>query len=129
VFNRIIGDSGFKLEFARFLEDCKDMTSYVKKYLALGFKLDYVRADGDISNYYPDFVVKLPGQRVIIVETKGLQDVDVAPKMARLKQWCEDVNRAASGATYDFVYVDEESFKKYVPKSFASLLKSFREFK
>lgn len=88
---------------------------------------DYVKSDGDISNY--DFIVKLPANRVIIVETKGQQDVDVEPKMRRLKQWCEDVNLAAPGAAYDFVYVDEESFKKYAPKSFALLLKSFREFK
>ena|SRR5258707_6150372 len=52
-----------------------------------------------------------------------------APKMVRLKQWCEDINRADSGVTYDFVYVDEESFKKYAPRNFSSLLKSFREFK
>ena len=129
VFNRIIGDSGFELDFAKFLEDCADVTSYVKNYLAVGFKLDYVRADGDISNYYPDFVVKLPENRIVIVETKGQQDVDAKPKMLRLKQWCEDVNRAAPGVTYDFVYVDEESFEKYAPKSFSSLLKSFREFK
>jgi type III restriction enzyme len=129
VFNRIIGDSGFELEFAGFLENCPDVTSYVKNYLAIGFKLDYVKSDGDISNYYPDFFVKLPGNRVVIVETKGQQDVDVEPKMLRLKQWCEDINRAESGAAYDFVYADEESFRKYVPRNFTSLLKSFREFK
>jgi type III restriction enzyme len=129
VFNRIIGDSDFELQFAGFLEGCDDVTSYVKNYLAVGFKLDYVKADGDISNYYPDFLVKLPGNRIVVVETKGQQDVDVEPKMRRLKQWCEDINQAAPGATYDFVYVDEESFKKYTPKSFSSLYKSFREFK
>jgi type III restriction enzyme len=59
VFNRIIGDSGFELEFARFLEDCDDVLSYAKNYLAVRFKLDYVKADGDISNYLPDFLVKL----------------------------------------------------------------------
>lgn len=30
VFNRIIGDSGFELEFASFLEDCNDIVSYAK---------------------------------------------------------------------------------------------------
>jgi type III restriction enzyme len=129
VFNRIIGDSDFELEFAKFLEDCADVISYAKNYLAVGFKLDYVKADGDISNYYPDFVVKLPENRMVIVETKGQQDVDVEPKMLRLKQWCEDINLAAPGVEYDFVFVEEDSFKKYVPKNFASLLASFRKFK
>src|SRR3970282_1645663 len=53
VFNRISGDSHFELLFARFLEDCDDVVSYAKKYLAVRFKLDYVNAHGDISNYYP----------------------------------------------------------------------------
>jgi len=59
VFNRVIGDSHFELQFASFLEDCSDVVSYAKNYLAVHFKLDYVNADGDISNYYPDFLVKL----------------------------------------------------------------------
>jgi len=43
-------DSQFELLFARFLEDCDDVVSYAKNYLAVHFKLDYVNADGDISN-------------------------------------------------------------------------------
>jgi type III restriction enzyme len=129
VFNRIIGDSHLELLFARFLEDCPDVQAYAKNYLAVHFKLDYVNADGDISNYYPDFMVKLSGKHTVIVETKGLEDLDVPLKMARLRQWCEDINGIQSDVKYDFVYVDEESFKKYEPKSFAGLLGGFREYK
>ena len=128
VFNRIIGDSHFELLFARFLEDCTDVVSYAKNYLAVHFKLDYVNADGDISNYYPDFLVKLSDKQIVIVETKGLEDLDVPLKMARLRQWCEDINRIQSEVTYDFVYVDEESFDKFNPRSFISLLDAFKEF-
>ena len=71
VFNRIIGDSRFELQFAGFLEQCSDVVSYAKNYLAVNFKLDYVKADGDISNCYPDFIVELTDGRVVIVETKG----------------------------------------------------------
>jgi type III restriction enzyme len=80
VFNRIIGDHGLELEFANFLENCPDVISYAKNYLAVHFKLDYVKADGDISNYYRDFIVKLTGNRVVIAETKGQVDTDVLPK-------------------------------------------------
>ncbi len=129
VFNRIIGDSGFELLFARFLEDCDDVVSYAKNYLAVGFKLDYVNADGDISNYYPDFLVKLSDQRISVVETKGQEDLDVPRKMERLRQWCEDINRVQAGVKYDFVYADEESFKQYKPASFQQLVDGFREYK
>jgi type III restriction enzyme len=129
VFNKIIGDNQLELDFAAFLDGCDDLVSFAKNYFAVGFKLDYVKADGDISNYYPDFLVKVSDKEVFIVETKGREDIDVEPKMLRLKQWCADINAAQSGVKYDFVYVDEESFKKYQPKSFADLVASFREFK
>ena len=93
VFNRIIGDSRLELLFARFLEDSDDVMAYAKNYLAVHFKLDYVNADGDISNYYPDFLVKVSHKKVFVVETKGQEDLDVPLKMQRLKQWCEDINR------------------------------------
>jgi len=129
VFNRIIGDSPFELLFARFLEDCDDVVSYAKNYLAVHFKLDYVNADRDISNYYPDFLVKLSAKRIFIIETKGQEDLDVPLKIQRLRQWCEDINRVQADVEYDYVYVDQESFEKYKPASFRQLVDGFREYK
>ena len=129
VFNRAIGDSQLELLFASFLEDCPDVVSYAKNYFAVHFKLDYVNVDGNISNYYPDFLVKLADARTVIVETKGLEDMDVSLKMQRLHQWCEDVNRVQSDVKYDFVFVDQEGFEKYKPKSFRQLTDSFKEYK
>jgi type III restriction enzyme len=129
IFNRILGDSNFELRFAAFLEDCVDVVSYAKNYLAVHFKLDYVNANGDISNYYPDFLVKLSAKRIVIVETKGQEDLDVPLKIARLRQWCEDVNRVQTEVVYDFVYVDQESFEKYKPTSFRQLVDCFSEYK
>ncbi|NQT71993.1 MAG: type III restriction endonuclease subunit R, partial [Chloroflexi bacterium] len=129
VFNKMIGDSHLELEFAAFLEKCDDIISYVKNYFAVGFKIDYVNADGNISNYYPDFIVKVSENEIYIVETKGQEELDVPLKMERLKQWCDDINNAQANIRYDFVYVDEESFKKYNPTTFKSLVDSFREYK
>ena len=129
VFNKITGDSHFELEFAAVLENCPDVVSYAKNYFGIHFKLDYVNADGDISNYYPDFLVKLMDSRVIVVETKGREDLDVPLKMQRLSQWCEDVNKTSTDVTYDFVYVDQESFDVYRPETFQQLLDSFTEYK
>lgn len=129
VFNRIIGDGHFELLFAAFLEDCPDVVSYAKNFLAVHFKLDYVKADGDISNYYPDFFVKMSAKKVFIVETKGQEDLDVPLKMARLRQWCADVNQAQSDTVYDFVFVDEAGFHQYKPKSFQALVDGFTEYK
>jgi type III restriction enzyme len=128
IFNKIIGDSHLELLFASFLEGCDDVISYAKNYLAVHFKLDYVNADGDISNYYPDFMVKLSAKEIFIVETKGQADLDVPLKMARLKQWCEDINRVQTDVKYGFVYVDQEGFEKYKPVSFRKLVAGFAEY-
>lgn len=126
VFNRIIGDSHFELEFASFLEECKDVLAYAKNYLAVNFKLDYVNRDGNISHYYPDFIVKLPKNRVVIVETKGNADLDTPLKIERLRQWCEDVNKMQSEMSYEYVYVKQEDFEEYRPKTFERLLEFYR---
>ncbi len=128
VFNKIIGDSNFELLFARFLEDCGDVQAYAKNYLAVGFKLDYVNGTGDISNYYPDFLVRLSSGRVLVVETKGMDDLDAEFKMGRLRQWCEDLNRVQAEVEYGFVYVDEAGFERYKPSSFRQLIEGFRQY-
>jgi type III restriction enzyme len=128
VFNRVIGDSPFELRFAGFLEDCSDVVSYAKNYLAVHFKLDYVKADGDLSNYYPDFLVKLTDGRIVVVETKGQVDEDVPKKMDRLRQWCEDLNALQSEVKYSFAFVDDDGFKKYGPKNFRQILEGFRAY-
>ncbi len=129
VFNKIIGDSHLELQFAAFLEECDDIISYVKNYFSVHFKIDYVNADGDISNYYPDFIVKKSEKEVFIIETKGLEDLDVPLKMERLKQWCVDINKAQSEIIYDYVFVNEEGFKNYKPTSFNELIATFMEYK
>ncbi|MBN1961708.1 MAG: DEAD/DEAH box helicase family protein [Deltaproteobacteria bacterium] len=129
LFNKIIGDSHLELIFAAFLEKCEDVVAYAKNYMAVHFNIDYVNADGDISNYYPDFIVKTSDREIFVVETKGLEDLDVPPKMQRLRKWCDDINAAQKKIHFDFVFVDEEDFNKYKPDSFEGLVKNFRKYK
>lgn len=121
IFNRVFGDSHFELEFASFLEKSDDIISYAKNYLAIGFKLDYQDSRGEIRNYYPDFFVKVNNRELWIVETKGLEDLDVAPKRRRLQQWVEDVNREQSKVKVHELFVSQEDFEKYRPVKFSEL--------
>ena len=61
-------------------------------------------------------------------QTKGQVDEDVPQKMARLRQWCEDLNALQSEVKYSFAYVDDEGFKKYAPKNFRQILEGFRAY-
>ena len=129
VFNRIVGDSHLELLFARFLEDADDVASYTKNFYAVNFKIDYINATGDISNYIPDFIVKSDRGDIFIVETKGREDLDDPLKVARLSQWCDDINGLQNKVKYDFVFVDQEGFNKYKPSNLKELVGSFREYK
>lgn len=125
VFNKIVGDSGFELEFAEFLESADDVVSFAKNYTGIGFKIDYKNAEGAISGYYPDFFVKTRNGSVYIAETKGREDLDDVEKIKRLRQWVADANDRQKKNTYAMVYVKQEEWEKYKPKNFGELLGIF----
>ena len=129
LFNKIIGDSRLELLFASFLEKCPDVICYTKNYFSVHFSIDYVNAGGDISSYYPDFFVKTSPKNLVIVETKGLEDLDVPLKMVRLKKWCEDINGTQKKTHFDYVFVEEEEFEQYKPSTFSELIRNFRKYK
>ena len=135
MFNKVVGEpnsGGFELRFAAFLEskETTDVVAFAKNYQAVGFKLDYVRANGDLSNYTPDFIVRTADGVIWIVETKGRAELDLPQKMARLKQYCADATAAEeNGQRYQFVFVDENGFEKFAPKSLAALVASFTDYR
>jgi len=133
IFSKIVGEprsGGFELSFAAFLENAGDVAAFTKNYLAVGFKLDYVKSDGDLSNYTPDFIVRTKDGVIWVVETKGREEIDLPQKMKRLKQWCEDATAAEEDRQrYDFVFVDQAGFEKHLPKDFRALAASFRDYK
>ena len=133
LFNKVVGEpnsGGFELRFAAFLDQAPDVQAFAKNYLAIGFKLDYVKADGDLSHYTPDFIVRTRDRKIWIVETKGRAELDLPRKMARLRQWCADATAAEEdGQSYDFVLVDQASFERQAPPSFHALASTFTDYK
>jgi type III restriction enzyme len=71
VFNKVVGDSGFELDMAAFLDGCVDIISFVKNSQSTQFRMEYRNADGSIANYYPDFLVKRTDVEIWVIETKG----------------------------------------------------------
>ena len=128
VFDKSVGDNNLENEFIGFLENCEDIISYTKNYFRIGFKLDYVDKDKNIRHYYPDFLVKKSEDEKYVIETKGREDLNDPLKLARLKQWCEDINSQGSKVKWGFVFVNEKGFKDYRPVNFQSLIDTFREY-
>jgi type III restriction enzyme len=128
VFNKIVGDSNFELEFCAFLEKCDDIVSFAKNFQnkeANALRIEYKNSEGFIATYYPDFFVKKADKEVFIIETKGREDDDDKIKFERLEKWCEDVNERQSRVTYKALYVKQDEYEKHGAKNFDELVRLF----
>jgi type III restriction enzyme len=126
VFNKIVGNNPLELDFANFLEKCDDIISYTKNYLAVHFNIDYQNSEGEISNYYPDFIVKKTEKEIYIIETKGNENINDVYKINRLEQWCDDINNIQNDIHCSFLYVSFEQFYIYKPANFNNLIEFFK---
>ena len=127
VFNKIIGDNPFELEFASFCESrFDDVVSFAKNTFGEGgvnFSIEYQKENGNIASFFPDFFIKTAPNTFYILETKGREDLDDIRKIQRLAVWCKDINKAQSEYTYTPVYIKQEKWddvKKDI-KSFAEV--------
>jgi type III restriction enzyme len=126
VFNRIVGDSNFELEFSAFLEKSEDIISFAKNFEnkeATALRIEYKNSEGFIANHYPDFFVKVDDKTVYIVETKGREEEDDKIKFERLVKWCEDVNNRQSRISYKALYVKQEEYEKNKANNFDELMR------
>ena len=123
VFNKIVGDSGFELEMAGFLDGCGDIVSFIKNSQSTNFRIEYRNADGGIANYYPDFIVKRSEAEIWIVETKGREDLDDPLKWERLCQWCEDASKHdPDGRRFHALFVRQEAWEAQKLTDFGQLV-------
>ncbi len=128
VFNRIVGDSDFELEFSEFLENCDDIMSFSKNFEnkeTNPLRIEYKNSEGSISTYYPDFFVKKDNKTIYIIETKGREEDDDRLKFQRLQKWCADVNDRQSRSTYKALYIKQEEWKKDRLSSFDEVVRVF----
>ncbi len=130
VFNRIVGDSNFELEFSAFLEKCDDIISFAKNFQnkeASALRIEYKNSEGFIATYYPDFFVKVDDKLVYIIETKGREDEDDKIKFERLQKWCIDVNERQTRVVYKALYVKQEDYEEHKAKNFDELVRLFNK--
>ncbi|MDD5503778.1 MAG: DEAD/DEAH box helicase family protein [Candidatus Omnitrophica bacterium] len=109
---------GLEKAFMEFCDSDTNVEAFVKvnenyHYFA---RINYVRSDGMLASYSPDFIVKTKG-RSYIVETKGQDKISV--ENVKLKQlatidWVERINQLKPedrmGAEWEYVLVGENTF-------------------
>lgn len=99
-------------------------------------RIDYVKANGQLSTYTPDFFVRGDDGAMYLVETKGREDTDVSRKARAAVAWCDAASGTAlpggvgrdtgrkPGATWQYVYVTENGMQAMSGGEFAHLVRA-----
>ena len=121
VFNMVPCDNDFEYEFARFLENAKDVEAFSKLPQQFGFSIEYTDNNANLRYYYPDFVVKAETGEMWLVETKGQESIEVAFKDRAAHMWCENAT-ILTGQQWRYVKVPQKEYQKLQPVEFYDLL-------
>lgn len=127
-----------KGEFEKDFMISADRDSEVERFLKINENyhtfahLKYIRTDGLLSSYYPDFLVKIENS-VYLVETKAQKDIDnanVKQKQKSALNWSKKVNELASSermnAYWNYSLLDDTTF--YSMKSRGASTKEILEY-
>ena len=120
VFNLVPCDNEFEKEFAQFLQKAKDVQRFAKLPEQFGFAIEYTDNMGNLRFYEPDFVVLTGDGTHYIVETKGLEDTNVANKDRAAQLWCENTTKL-SGTPWAYLKVLQTAYKQLQPTQFEDL--------
>jgi type III restriction enzyme len=120
VFNLVPCHNEFEKEFAQFLQKANDVLRFAKLPEQFGFAIEYTDNAGNLRYYEPDFVALTADGTHYIVETKGLEDVNVANKDRAAKLWCENTSRLSS-KPWAYLKVLQTAYKELQPTRFEDL--------
>ena len=87
---------GFERDFMEFADSDADVERIIKinEYKHSFARFRYIRSDGMLASYYPDFMLKI-GNNIYIVETKGndkMSNPDVQSKQRGALDWIDKIN-------------------------------------
>ena len=109
---------GFEKAFIEFIDSDSKVNSFMKinQYLNEFANIIYIRDDGLLALYYPDFLVKIAG-KMYLVETKAEKDLNqqnVINKRLAAAEWVNRVNQLKENdrmnCTWSYVLLGEETF-------------------
>lgn len=120
VFNLVACDNQFERRFAQFLDAAPDVARFAKLPEAFGFTIEYSDAAANLRLYEPDFVAVASDGGHYLIETKGLEDVNVAHKDRAALLWCENTT-LLTGVTWRYLKVPQKEFDAFQPLELSDL--------
>ena len=121
VFSVVPCENAFEKEFAQFLQKAEDVLRFAKLPSQFGFAIEYTDGSASLRYYEPDFVVVSDDRTHHVVETKGLEDVNVPNKDRAARLWCENTT-ILTEKPWSYVKVLQTEFKQLQPTLFSDLL-------
>ncbi|GMV70199.1 MAG: restriction endonuclease subunit R [Leptolyngbya sp. PLA2] len=104
MFNLVPCRGGLEAAIVPFLDLADNgVVAFAKNAGPQALRIDYVRANGQLSTYAPDFFVRGADGTYWLVETKGREDADVPRKAKSAIAWCEEASKAGVKWSYLFV--------------------------
>ncbi len=120
IYNLVPCENQFEKEFARFLQDADDVERFAKLPEQFHFVIDYTDAAGNLRYYEPDFAVLTIEAIHYLIETKGLEDVNVLHKDRAACLWCANAT-VLTGQPWCYLKVRQEEYNRLQPTRFADL--------
>jgi len=120
VFNLVPCDNDFEREFAKFLDNARDVVAFTKLPRAFGFTIEYTDTAMNLRNYEPDFVAVDKSGKHWLLESKGQENVDVLRKDVAAVRWCENASKL-TGKQWKYVKVPQKDFGALQPTRLADL--------
>ncbi len=109
---------GFEKAFVEFIDADSKVEKFIKirEYDFIFANIIYVREDGLLAHYFPDFIVKI-GDKIYLVETKAERDLNnynVKQKQKATIDWCNKVNELSEedrmNCTWHYTLLGEKTF-------------------
>lgn len=120
VFNLVPCDNDFEREFAKFLNNAKDVVAFAKLPRAFGFAIEYTDTAMNLRNYEPDFVAVDKSGTHWLLESKGQENVDVLRKDVAAVRWCENASKLTD-EQWRYAKVPQKEFEALQPTRLADL--------
>ena len=114
-------NGGYERCFGEFLDNDAKVESFLKidEYKHYFAKVPYMREDGMLAWYSPDFMVKTQ-KHIYIIETKGtasMSQANVRAKQIAATEWCERINALDEGdrmnREWKYVLLSENMFYSF----------------
>jgi len=115
VFNFVACDNEYERGFARFLDRAEDVIAFAKLTEQVGFCIPYTDSIANLRNYYPDFIAVGKDGTNYLIETKGVDSLNVLEKDKYARLWCD---KASSLTNENWVYVKvmQRDFEDFAPE-------------